>query len=70
MKKIIYVLLIACMQIAIHAQEIAKHPLEGTWKWKSTNEDGSTRQGFRWYWTDSVVGVHRIAHASIDAVRH
>ena len=67
MKKIIYTLLIVCMQFAIQAQEIPKHPLEGTWKWQSTNEDGSTRQGFRWYWTDSVVGVHRIAHASIDA---
>ena len=54
MKKIIYVLLIACMQFAIQAEEIAKHPLAGTWKWQATNEDGSTE-----HWTIESMNPRR-----------
>ena len=52
--------------VEVDAQEISKHPLDGAWKWHSVDEDGTKRQGFRWYWTDGVVGLQRVAHVSID----
>ena len=48
MNKLGYILLATCIHFAMQAQEITKHPLDGVWKWKSTKEDGSTEQGFRW----------------------
>jgi hypothetical protein len=66
MNKLGYILLATCIHFAMQAQEITKHPLDGVWKWKSTKEDGSTEQGFRWYWTDEAIGIHRIANVSLD----
>ena len=65
--KLITAIYTACIVISIQAQEIEKHPLDGVWKWKSVDDDGNTSQGFRWYWTDSVVGVQRVAQVSIDS---
>lgn len=72
MIRLAYVLLLACAQLAVQAQDVQaqdppEHPLAGTWKWQSTNPDGSVSHGFRWYWTDAVVGVHRIGHVTLDA---
>lgn len=65
--KLITAIFTACIVLSIQAQEIEKHPLDGVWKWESVDDDGNTSQGFRWYWTDSVVGVQRVAQVSIDS---
>ena len=65
--KLITAIFTACIVLSIQAQEIEKHPLDGVWKCKSVDDDGNTSQGFRWYWTDSVVGVQRVAQVSIDS---
>ncbi|MDG1890755.1 MAG: hypothetical protein P8L18_05535 [Verrucomicrobiota bacterium] len=65
-KKVIIALLTITFMAGISAQETGGHPLNGGWKWTRKMEDHSIKHGFRFYWTDDEIGVHRTVHLEVD----